>query len=148
MSGIRHETEVTVSGATPEDIWRAITDPELTRGYYYGTDILSDWKVGSQWTSRAGDELYLEGTILEIDPPRKLVQTFHVASAEENAVNDEFSTVTWEVTPADRGTNVRVIHDDMGEATARYTDGGWEHILAGLKTLLETGKPLATAAAM
>jgi len=88
------------------------------------------------------------GTILEIDPPRRLVQTFHVASTEEDAVNDEFSTVTWEVTPAGNGSRVRVIHDGMGEATRQYTDGGWEHILAGLKTLLETGKPLATAAAM
>ena len=148
MSGFRTETEVIVSGASSEDIWRAITDPELTRSYYYGTDILSDWKVGSEWTSRAGDELYLEGTIVEIDPPRKLVQTFHVASAEEDAVNDEFSTVTWDVTPVADGTRVRVIHDNMGEATRQYTEGGWEHILAGMKTLLETGAPLKTAAAM
>jgi uncharacterized protein YndB with AHSA1/START domain len=146
-NGIRHETEVTVS-ATPEEVWRAITDPALTRGYYYGTDILSDWTVGAPWTSRSGDELYLEGEILEIDAPRRLVQTFHVASTEEDAVNDAPSTVTWEVTPVGDATRVRVIHDGMGEATRSYTEGGWEHILAGLKTLVETGKPLTAAATM
>ena len=97
-NGIRHETEVTVS-ATPDEVWQAITDPAMTRGYYYGTDILSDWTVGAPWTSRSGDELYLEGEILDIDPPRRLVQTFHVASTEEDAVNDGPSTVTWEITP-------------------------------------------------
>jgi uncharacterized protein YndB with AHSA1/START domain len=145
--GIRHETEVTVS-ATPGEVWQAITDPAMTRGYYYGTDILSDWTVGAPWTSRSGDELYLEGEILEIDAPRRLVQTFHVASTEEDAINDAPSTVTWEVTPVGDATRVRVIHDGMGEATRNYTEGGWEHILAGLKTLVETGKPLAAAATM
>ena len=146
-NGIRHETEVTIS-ATPEAVWRAITDPALTRDYYYGTDILSDWTVGAPWTSRAGDELYLEGVILEIDPPRRLVQTFHVASTEEDAVNDAPSTVTWEVTPIGEATRVRVIHEGMGAATRSYTEGGWEHILAGLKALVETGKPLEAAATM
>jgi uncharacterized protein YndB with AHSA1/START domain len=144
---IRHEAEVTVS-ATPDEVWRAITDPELTRGYYYGTDILSDWTVGAPWTSRTGDELYLEGEIIEIDPPRLLVQTFHVAPTDEDAASDAPSTVTWEVTPVGDGTRVRVIHEEMGEATRSYTEGGWEHILAGLKTLVETGKPLAAAATM
>jgi uncharacterized protein YndB with AHSA1/START domain len=147
VNGIRHETEVTVS-ATPEEVWRAITDPALTRGYYYGTDILSDWTVGAPWTSLSGDELYLEGEIIEIDPPRLLVQSFHIAATGEEAVNDAPSTVTWEVTPVGDVTRVRVIHEGMGEATRSYTEGGWEHILAGLKTLVETGKPLAAAATM
>lgn len=148
MSGVRHEIEVTVSGATPAQVWQAIIDPELTRNYYYGTAILSDWKVGSAWTSRSGDELYLEGEILEIDPPRRLVQTFHVASPEEDSINDGPSIVTWAVTPVADGTRVQIIHDGMAEATRQYTEGGWEHILNGMKTLIETGAPMKAPAAM
>ena len=66
--------------ATPSEIWRAITDPEMTRNYYYGTDIKSDWTPGARWTSESGDELYLDGEILEVDAPHRLVQTFHVAA--------------------------------------------------------------------
>ena len=77
MDSRRHEAEVDVR-ATPEQVWRALTDPEQTRAYYYGTEIISDWQPGSRWTSESGDELYLEGELLEVDPPRRIVQTFHV----------------------------------------------------------------------
>jgi uncharacterized protein YndB with AHSA1/START domain len=81
MDGINHEAEVLVE-ATPEEVWNALTKPEKTRDYYYGTDILSDWKQGSRWTSESGDELYLEGELIEVDPVRRIVQTFHVAIEE------------------------------------------------------------------
>jgi hypothetical protein len=67
-NGIRHETEVTVS-ATPEEVWQAITDPAMTRGYYYGTDILSDWTVGATWTSRSGDVLAGLKALVETGKP-------------------------------------------------------------------------------
>ena len=136
MDRIGHEAEIVVQ-ATPEQVWDALTNPEKTRGYYYGTDILSDWKPGSRWTSESGDELYLEGELLEVDAPRKIVQTFHVA-IEEPAASDPPSRVTWEVTPLDSGTRVRMIHEDMGQATRDYVEGGWEHILAGLKSVVES----------
>ncbi len=79
-------------------MWKGLTDPEQTRAYYYGTEILSDWQAGSRWTSESGDELYLDGELLEVDPPRRIVQTFHVA-IEEPAASDPPSRVTWELTP-------------------------------------------------
>lgn len=131
--------EVTVEiAAPPDNVWQAITDPVLTRQYYYGTDILSDWKAGSRWTSEADGTLYLEGEILEIDPARRLVQTFHVVD-EEPALSDPPSTVTWELTPTSDGTRLRLIHEGQGQATLDYTDGGWEHILDGLKSVVEGG---------
>ena len=105
MDGTNHEAEILVE-ATPEEVWDALTNPEKTRGYYYGTDILSDWQPGSRWTSESGDELYLEGELIEVDPPRRIVQTFHVA-IEEPAASDPPSRVTWEVTPVDAGHDPR-----------------------------------------
>src|SRR5687767_8491615 len=136
MNDIRHETHIDVH-ATPEEIWQALTDPIKTQAYYYGTEILSDWQPGSRWTSESGDELYLEGELLEVDAPRRIVQTFHVA-IEEPAASDPPSQVTWEVTPLDAATTrVRMIHEGMGEATRDYVDGGWEHIFGGLKRVVE-----------
>ena len=134
--GIR---EVTIdTRATPERVWQAMTDPTLTRDYFYGTDILSDWKAGSRWTSESDGNVSLEGKIVEIDPPRRLVQTFHVRD-DDPAASEDPSTVTWELTPlpADGGTRLHLVHEGQGEATMAYTDGGWEFILEGMKDLLE-----------
>ena len=137
MDNSRHEAEIEVK-ATPDDVWSALTDPQKTTAYYYGTEIRSDWQQGSRWTSESGDELYLDGEILEIDPPRRIVQTFHVA-IEEPAASDPPSRVTWEVIPLDVGlTRVRLIHEDMPPATRAYVEDGWEHILSGLKSSLES----------
>ena len=85
MDATRQEASVDVAG-TPEQVWDALTNPELTRRYYYGTDILSDWKPGSRWTSESDGELYLEGELLEVDAPNRIVQTFHIASEEPAAL--------------------------------------------------------------
>jgi len=129
--------EVTAEiAATPEQVWRAMTDPRMTREYFYGTDILSDWTVGARWTSESDGVVSLEGEILEIDPPRRLVQSFHVAD-EDPAAGDPPSTVAWELPPSGDGTRLHLVHSGQGEATMAYTDGGWEFILEGLKELLE-----------
>lgn len=124
--------------ATPERVWQAMTDPTLTRQYFYGTDILSDWQAGSRWTSESGGHVSLEGRILEVDPPRRLVQTFRVTD-DDPAASEDPSTVTWDLAPLPdgAGTRLHLVHADQGEATLAYTEGGWEHILAGLKELLE-----------
>ena len=145
MDTTRHESVIFIR-ATPDEIWRALTDPELTRSYYYGTEIKSDWTPGARWTSEAGEELYLEGEIIEADAPHRLVQTFHVAWPDEEAYKDEPSTVTWEITPMGDASRVRITHEGMGQATREYVEDGWEMILSGLKTLLETGEPLRVGA--
>jgi uncharacterized protein YndB with AHSA1/START domain len=139
----RQRRELVVSiDATPDEVWRAITDPEMTRRYYYGTDILSSWQPGDEWTSVSGDELYLKGAIVEIEPPRRLVQTFQVASDEEAAKDDAPSTITWELEADGEGTRLRLLHEGLAPATFEYTEGGWEHILAGMKALLEETAPV------
>ena len=140
-----HESVIFIR-ATPDEIWRALTDPGMTRHYYYGTDIVSEWTPGAPWTSKSGDEVYLEGEIVEVEAPHKLVQTFHVAWADEAAFNDPASTVTWEITPMGDASRVRLIHEGIGAATSDYVGDGWELILSGLKTLLETGEPLKVGA--
>lgn len=137
MTAPEHVYEVEIA-ATPARIWRAITDPSLTRQYWYGALSLSDWKVGSRWTSESPDgEVYLDGEIVEIDPPRRLVHTFHVAHEPEGAAEAP-SRVEWEITPMGDRCRLTLVHTGRGPATMDYTSGGWETILGGLKELLET----------
>ncbi|HEX2085356.1 MAG TPA: metalloregulator ArsR/SmtB family transcription factor [Solirubrobacteraceae bacterium] len=131
---------------TPERLWQAITDGELTRQYYFGSPIDSEWTPGARFemTSPDGGEVWVDGELLEVDPPRRLVQTFQ---AHWNAEMDqeEPSRVTWEIEQRGDACRLRVTHEGLSEAAARQVGGGWPQILSGLKTLLETGEPLALA---
>jgi uncharacterized protein YndB with AHSA1/START domain/DNA-binding transcriptional ArsR family regulator len=130
--------------ATPEAIWRALTESDFTRRYYYGSAVESTWSEGSPVTYRIGAELALEGTILEADPPRRLAMTFHAVWDPEVAA-DEPSRMTFEIAEAGPGVSkLTVVHDGFTTRNATYEQvgGGWSFIAAGLKTLLETGEPL------
>ena len=145
MDAMRHEHEDDFR-ATADELWRAITDPERTRQYWYGASNRSTWTVGARWTSESDDgELFLEGEILEIEAPRRLVQTFHVVHDPEAAAEPP-STLSWEITPTSDGCHLLVVHEGFGPATLEYITGGWEQILAGLKTYLEADTPLEVGA--
>lgn len=128
--------------ATPVEIWSAITDPEQTRRYWYGALNRSDWTPGARWTSESETgEIYLEGEILEVEAPHRLVHMFRVVHDPEVAA-DPPSRVTWEITPMGDACRLVLVHDGLAPATLDYVTGGWELILSGLKTWLETGEPL------
>jgi uncharacterized protein YndB with AHSA1/START domain len=133
--------------ATPEQIWEGITNPEFTKKYFYGTAIKSSFEVGAPYLSIAGDsdDTLVEGEILEADPPHRLQTTWR-ALYDPDMAKEPFSRVTWEIEAQDGGfAKLTVVHDQLEESlkTAESVSGGWELVLSGLKTLLETGKPLA-----
>jgi uncharacterized protein YndB with AHSA1/START domain len=127
--------------ATPEQIWDAITKSEFTQQYFYGARI--DVR-GSRRFSAIGD-MEWDDEVLEADPPRKLVHGW-VSGYDSDLAAEEPSRVTWEIEPQDGGiTKLTVVHDQLEESlkTAESVTGGWSYVLSGLKTLLETGEPLA-----
>ena len=129
--------------ATPEQIWEAIVDPELTSKYFYGSRITIS-PEGRLSTSPDGSENWGDSEVLEWDPPRKLVHGWQSLYDPELAA-EATSRVTWEIEPQDGGmTKLTVVHDQLEGApkTAESVAGGWMFVLSGLKTLLETGKPL------
>jgi uncharacterized protein YndB with AHSA1/START domain/DNA-binding transcriptional ArsR family regulator len=135
--------------ATPEQVWRAITDSEFTLRYYYSSTVESDWKAGSAVRYVIDGVDALVGTVLEADPPRRLVQTFD-ARWDDEVSADPPSRMTWELEETSPGvTRVTTIHDDFEAATEtfRQVASGAPYLLSALKTLLETGEPLAPAEA-
>jgi uncharacterized protein YndB with AHSA1/START domain len=140
MKRATHVQEIYIR-TSPEELWQAITDPQKTRLYWFGALSHSEWTPGARWTSDSDEgKPYLDGAVVEIEQPRRLVHTFHVSDGD--AAADPHSRVTWEITPMGDACRLRLIHEDMADATERYITGGWEVILSGLKTLLETGQPL------
>jgi uncharacterized protein YndB with AHSA1/START domain len=129
---------------TPERLWEAITDAEMRRRYSFGVGIRSDWTEGSSYTADHPDGgLLCEGENLEVDPPRRLVQTFR-ALWDEDVRREGTSRVTWDIEPVGDSCRLTVTHDQLREGADGQLYGGWPMILSGIKTLLETGENLTT----
>ena len=130
---------------SPERLWEAITDSEMRKRYSFGVGIESDWREGSEYLARVPGVIDISsGENVEVDPPRRLVQTF-TALWSEDVKREGTTRVTWEIEPVgDDSCQLRVTHDQMGENANSQLYGGWMMILSGLKTLLETGEDLTT----
>ena len=146
--------------ATPEAIWDAITKPEWSQRYGYGGSVEYDLRPGGTYRAHASEEflahgspeIVVDGEVVEADPPRRLVQTWRMLMDPEMKA-EGFTRLTYEINPADGGvTGLTVTHDLTGapklasllagEHEAQGAGGGWNWVLSGLKTLLETGAPL------
>jgi uncharacterized protein YndB with AHSA1/START domain len=132
--------------ATPEQLWEAITKPEFTTKYFYGSLIDSTFEPGSPYLGWSSDrsQQYVDGEVIEATPPHKLVTTWRALYDADTAA-EPYSRVSWEIEPAGDGvTKLTVVHDQLEAApkTAENVAGGWSYVLSGLKTLLETGEPL------
>jgi uncharacterized protein YndB with AHSA1/START domain len=133
--------------ATPDEVWDAITKPEFTTKYFFGSSVESTWEVGAPLEGWAADHSMqlVDGKILESERPRLLRHSWRALYDPETAA-EQHSRVTWEIEEQDGGlTKLTVVHDELEAApkTAASVAGGWMYVLSGLKTLLETGEPLS-----
>jgi len=130
---------------TPERLWEAITDSEIRSKYNFGVRIDSDWTAGSRYKTShpANNGPLVEGENLEVDPPRRLVQSMRALWGED-VKREGTSRVTWEIEAVGDSCRLTVTHDQLRQGANEQLYGGWPMILSGLKTYLETGKLLTT----
>ena len=130
---------------TAERLWEAITNPEIRSKYSFGVGTTSDWTPGSRYqaTSPMSPTPINEGENLEVDPPRRLVQSY-MALWSEDVKREGISRVTWEIEPVGDSCRLLVTHDQLRADANDQIYGGWPMILSGLKTWLETGELLTT----
>jgi uncharacterized protein YndB with AHSA1/START domain len=152
LSGLKQELEQPMEKVfeiyirtTPERLWEAITDSEIRAKYNFGAGITSDWTTGSHFEIGApnANGLLGEGVNLEVDPPRRLVQTM-TALWGEDVQREGTSRITWEIEPIEDSCRLTVTHDQLREGANEQLYGGWPMVLSGLKTWLETGELLTT----
>jgi len=148
---------------TPERLWQALTDPAFTARYWGGLAIESDWKPGSPmtWHQKGVTITGPEQVVLEAEPGRRLAYTWHTFTpewAKSNGFDDERfqefaseprSKISFEIEPQGELVKLTVIHEgfEPGSSVLEGVSQGWPAVIASLKTLLETGEPLPTAAA-
>jgi uncharacterized protein YndB with AHSA1/START domain len=152
--------------ATPQAIWDAITKPEWTERYGYGGVVEFDLRPGGvarafpgEAMRREGAELgfpipdvVVDGEVVEVDPPRRLVQTWRMLM-DPGMAEEGFTRLTWEIEEGKDGVSRLTVTHDLegapklaamvrGDFESEGAGGGWSEVLSDLKSLLETGKPL------
>jgi len=136
--------EIYISTA-PERLWAAITDPEVRARYQFGARVRSDWTPGSAYevVHTGAPRALVEGQNLEVDPPRRLVQSYQAVWDDDIAAQGT-GRVTWDIEPVGDSCRLTVTHDQLRADADEHLYGGWPMILSGLKTWLETGRELTT----
>jgi uncharacterized protein YndB with AHSA1/START domain/DNA-binding transcriptional ArsR family regulator len=152
LSDLKHDLEGTMEKVfeiyiktTPERLWEAITDDTLRRRYNFGVGVESDWTPGSayQATHPQSPTPIHTGENLEVEPPRRLVQSYN-ALWSDDVKREAPSRVTWEIEQIGDSCRLTLTHDELREGAGEDLYGGWPMVLSGLKTLLETGESLTT----
>jgi uncharacterized protein YndB with AHSA1/START domain len=147
LSSFKPNTVYTIYiAATPEKVWQALTSAEFSRKYFFGFAVEADLKVGGAFIVRAPDgSVHIDGEVIECDPPKKLTVTWNV---NWPGLVEKLGTtlVTYDIEQAGDAVRLtmteahdRPISDDILEGGRQ----GWPAILSSLKSLLETGNPLA-----
>ncbi|WP_257168706.1 SRPBCC family protein [Bradyrhizobium sp. SRS-191] len=147
ISRFKPETVYTIYiAATPEKVWQALTSAEFSRQYFFGFAVEADLRAGGAFIVRAPDgSEHINGEVVVCEPPQRLTITWDVNWPGLVAALGR-TLVTYEIEPA--GDAVRLT---MTEAHERPLSDdilsggrqGWPAILSSLKSLLETGQPLA-----
>jgi uncharacterized protein YndB with AHSA1/START domain len=159
MSALKRHLEAPVSTfdhvytvyiqASPERVWRAITDGAETAQYYFGTTVASTWAVGAPLTYAYPDgSIAADGRVLEFDPPGRLRMSFHARWDPEIEAEGPVEMI-WALEGDGGSTKLTVTTSGLieGSRTATEFGGGIVFIVSGLKTFIETGRPMAAAAA-
>jgi uncharacterized protein YndB with AHSA1/START domain/GNAT superfamily N-acetyltransferase len=137
MPELAHRAEIEV-GATPEEVWRAITDPEATRRYVYGCDIEGDWRPGGTWRYHQGGRSVVEGSVLEAQRPHLLRLTARDVW-NLGARDDPAYATTWQVEPVAPGrSRVRLTLDGFETENATYrANADVQALLEGLRVQVD-----------
>jgi uncharacterized protein YndB with AHSA1/START domain len=129
---------------TPEKLWHALTDKTFTESYWFGCSLNSDWKVGSAMRMERAGQVMNECVILESDPPRRLAYSW-LTVFDEAMKQERPSRVTFVLEPGQGTVKLTVTHEGFaeGSTTLPSISNGWPLVLSSLKSILETGEPLA-----
>lgn len=127
--------------ATPSQVWKALTDPELIAKYFFGTQVQTDWQPGSPivWKGEYQDKEYEDkGEILEVQPNRRLRVTHFSPMTGLPDEPENYHSLTYDLDDRDGVTHVSLSQDNNGsEDEAERSTANWETVLKGLKQTVE-----------
>jgi len=135
---------VTYIRTTPDKLWEALTSSEFSRRYWFGTELRSNFKIGSPFALVMGGKVTDTGEILEADRPRRLSYTFK-HELDDDMRKEGATKVVFTLEPHGELVKLTLTHENFAPGS-KLLDGiskGWPAILSNLKSLLESGDALA-----
>ncbi len=134
-------TAVTTINAPPGRVWDALTNPEAIKQYFFGTNLVTDWRVGSpiywrgEWQGKSYED---KGVILQNKPGRLLQYTHYSPLSGVPDTPENYHTVTVELMPEGNATRVSLSQDNNASEEERdHSAQNWEMVLHGLKQFVE-----------
>ncbi|HEX3502486.1 MAG TPA: SRPBCC family protein [Xanthobacteraceae bacterium] len=127
--------------SSPEKVFEALTNPDLTEKYWFGFRVAAAGPAGSTFTARSpGGEKFNKGVILESDPPRRLAYTWHPQYDHDK--HERPSRVTFDIESFRGQVRLTIVHDDfdVGSKMFEGISRGWPAVLSSLKSFLESGQ--------
>jgi uncharacterized protein YndB with AHSA1/START domain len=127
--------------APASKVWEALTRPELIKQYLFGTQVVTDWQVGSPITYKGvwqGKPYEDKGKVLQVEPGKLLVSTFWSSLSGDADIPENYKTVRYELSPTGGGTTLTIIQDNnASQEEAEHSEQNWKMVLEGIKRLLE-----------
>lgn len=127
--------------ASKEEIWEALVNPEMVKKYFYGTTLITDWKVGSpiifrgEWQGKTYED---KGNVLEFVPLQKLVYNYWSTMSGLPDQPELYQIVTYELTDSPKGTLVSITQENLdSEKRMHHAEESWRPVLEGLRKLAE-----------
>jgi uncharacterized protein YndB with AHSA1/START domain len=131
----------TLISASPAAIWDALTNPATIKEYMFGTEVVTDWKVGhpilyrGSWEGKPYED---KGTILKIEPEKTLISNYWSSFSGLEDKPENYQTVSYELKPEDGNTRLTITQDKIpSEEGTKQSEQNWGMVLAGMKKLLE-----------
>jgi len=135
------ETEIS---ASPDQVWAALTDPEAISIFMFGSQVQTDWRVGSAitWTGEYdGTSFTDKGEILQVDEPERLRMTHYSALSGQPEVPENYHTLDYRLEPSEAGTRLTLDQDgNESEEQAEQFAGNWQGMLDQVKKYVEEGR--------
>ena len=142
MMNEKYVAKVVIDIDAPKSkVWEALTEPDIIRQYLFGTEVMTDWQVGSPitykgtWEGKAYED---KGVVLENEPEKLLVSTFWSSLSGVPDLPENYQTVRYELSAKNSGTRLVLTQDNNAtQKDAEHSEQNWNMVLAGLKKLLE-----------
>ena len=126
----------------PSRVWEALTRPDLIQQYLFGTEVITDWQVGSPIIYRGvwqGKPYEDKGKVLNVVPEKLLVSTFWSSLSGLPDTPENYKTVQYELSRTGATTNLTVSQDNNdSEEEVQHSEQNWKMVLDGIKKLLES----------
>ncbi|RYU91552.1 SRPBCC domain-containing protein [Mucilaginibacter terrigena] len=140
MSKLSLKTTIDMKAPAAE-VWKGLTDPEIVKQYFFGTNVQSDWKTGSpitfdgEWEGKSYQD---KGTILEITPGEYVKYSYWSSMSGTEDKPENYNNVSYRVTEKDGGSTLEVTQDGIkDEASKEHSEKNWQTVFGGLKKILE-----------